>query len=116
MRQCLSSLFRGRHFNRSIILLCVRWHCRFQLSYRDIEEMRRELGKPCKYLSRAVDKQGSTIEFMLSAKRDASAAQRFFKKLMRAEHQRLPFSISVDKNAAYPEPFSTSQAEKIVPL
>jgi IS6 family transposase len=34
---------------------------------------------------------------------------------MRAEHRRLPFSISVDKNAAYPEAFSASQAERIVP-
>ena len=34
---------------------------------------------------------------------------------MRAEHRRLPFSISVDKNAAYPEAFSTSQVERIVP-
>ena len=52
---------------------------------------------------------------MLSAKRDVSAAKRFFKKMMRAEHRRLPFSISVDKNAAYLEAFSTSLAEKIVP-
>jgi transposase-like protein len=52
---------------------------------------------------------------MLSAKRDVSAAKRFFKKMMRAEHRRLPFSISVDKNAAYPEAFSTSQAERVVP-
>ena len=52
---------------------------------------------------------------MLSAKRDVSAAKRFFKKMMRAEHRRLPFSISVDKNAAYPEAFSTSQTERIVP-
>jgi IS6 family transposase len=52
---------------------------------------------------------------MLSGKRDISAAKRYFKKLMRAEHRRLPFSISVDKNAAYPEAFSTSQAEKIMP-
>jgi IS6 family transposase len=37
------------------------------------------------------------------------------KKLMRAELRRLPFSISVDKNAAYPEAFGTAQAEKIVP-
>ena len=34
---------------------------------------------------------------------------------MRAEHRRLSFSISVDKNAAYPEAFSTSQEERIVP-
>ncbi len=53
---------------------------------------------------------------MLSAKRDVSAAKRFFKKMMRAEHRRLTFSISVDKNAAYPEAFSTSQAERVVPL
>src|SRR3712207_6114135 len=69
----------------------------------------------CKYLHRAVDKEGRTIEFMLSAKRDESAAKRFFKKMMRAEHRRLPFSISVDKNAAYPEAFNASQAETIVP-
>src|SRR3954469_1324797 len=73
------------------------------------------VGKSCKYLHRAVDKEGSTIEFMLSAKRDVSAAKRFFKKMMRAEHRRLPFSISADKDAAYPEAFSTSQAERIVP-
>jgi transposase-like protein len=52
---------------------------------------------------------------MLSARRDVSAAKRFFKKVMRAEHRRLPFSISVDKNAAYPEAFSTSRGEKILP-
>ncbi len=52
---------------------------------------------------------------MLSAKRDISAAKRFFKKLMRAEHRRLPFSISVDQNAAYPKAFSASQEERIVP-
>jgi IS6 family transposase len=62
-----------------------------------------------------VDKEGNTIEFMLSAKRDVSAAKRFFKKLMRADHRRLPFSISVDKNAAYPEAFSSSQEERVVP-
>jgi transposase, IS6 family len=50
-----------------------------------------------------------------SAKRDVSAAKRFFKKLMRAEHRRLPFSISVDKNAAYPEAFCASQEERTVP-
>jgi IS6 family transposase len=83
-------------------------------SYR-VDETYIKVGKACKYLYRAVDKKGSTIEFLLSAKRDVSAAKRFFKKMMRDEHRRLPFSISVDKNAAYPEAISASQAERIVP-
>lgn len=85
------------------------------MSYR-VDETYLKVGKTCQYLYRAVDKQGQTIEFMLSAKHDVFAAKRFFKKMMRAEHRRLPFSISVDKNAAYPEAFSTSQDERIVPM
>jgi transposase-like protein len=83
-------------------------------SYR-VDETYIRVGKTCKYLCRAVDEEGNTIEFMLSAKRDVCAAKRFFKKMMRAGHRRLPFSISVDKSAAYPEAFSTSQAAKIAP-
>ena len=93
----------------------IRQHLKMSgASYR-VDETYIKVGKTCKYLYRAVDKEGQTIEFMLSARRDVSAAKRFFKKMMRAEHRRLPFSISVDKNAAYPEAFSTSQDECIVP-
>jgi transposase-like protein len=84
-------------------------------SYR-VDETYIKVGTQCKYLYRAVDKEGNTIEFMLSAKRDVAAAKRFFKKMMRADHRRLPFSISVDKNAAYPDAFTTSQEEKVLPL
>jgi transposase-like protein len=48
-----------------------------------------KVGKTCKYLYRAVDKSEQMIEFMLSAKRDVSAAKRFFKKMLRAEQRRL---------------------------
>ncbi len=34
---------------------------------------------------------------------------------MRADHRRLPFSISVDKHASYPDAFTTSQNEKVLP-
>jgi transposase, IS6 family len=58
---------------------------------------------------------GDTIEFMLSARRDVSAAKRFFKKLMRADHRRLPFTIGTDKHASYPEAFATSVNERVLP-
>src|SRR5262245_35358431 len=33
------ALFRGRHFQDVVILLCVRWYLRYSLSYRDLEEI-----------------------------------------------------------------------------
>jgi len=80
-----------------------------------IDETYVKVGKEWKYLYRALDKEGQTIEFLLSAKRDISAATRFFKKMMQADHRRLPFSISVDKHASYPEAFAASQKEKVLP-
>jgi len=37
-------LFKWRHYEAAIILLCVRWYLRYALSYRDLEEMIRERG------------------------------------------------------------------------
>jgi transposase, IS6 family len=54
------------------------------------------------YLYRAVDAAGQTIDFLLSAKRDAAAAQRFFRKALKQPHTVNPRTITVDKNAAYP--------------
>ncbi|MFZ3179216.1 MAG: IS6 family transposase [Methylocystis silviterrae] len=36
--------FKGRHFDREIIILCVRWYLRFKLSFRDLVEMMAERG------------------------------------------------------------------------
>ena len=74
-----------------------------------------KVGTEWKYLYRAVGSAGQTIEFMLSAKRDVSAAKRFFKKLKRADQRRLPFTICTDKHASYPEAFATSVKEKVLP-
>ena len=40
----LDELFGGRHFDREVIVLCVRWYLRFKLSYRDLVEMMAERG------------------------------------------------------------------------
>jgi transposase-like protein len=41
--------------------------------------------------------------------------KRFFKKPMRADHRRLPFTIGTDKHASYPEAFAASVKEKVLP-
>jgi putative transposase len=38
------AVFTGRHFDRSVILLCVRWYLAYNLSLRDLEEMMAERG------------------------------------------------------------------------
>ena len=83
-------------------------------SYR-LDETYVKVGTEWKYLYRAVVCGGDTIEFMLSARRDVSAAKRFFKKMMRADHRRLPFTIGTDKHASYPEAFADSVKEKVLP-
>jgi putative transposase len=37
-------MFKGRHFDRSIILLCIRWYLAYNLSLRNLEEMMAERG------------------------------------------------------------------------
>ena len=45
-RPSQSDLFKGRHFEQEIIILCVRWYLRYKLSYRDLVEMMAERGLP----------------------------------------------------------------------
>ena len=37
-------LFKGRHFDQEIIVLCVRWYLTFKLSSRDLVQMMAERG------------------------------------------------------------------------
>ena len=40
----VEELFKGRHFDREIVVLCVRWYLSFKLSYRDLVTMMLERG------------------------------------------------------------------------
>ncbi len=77
-----------------------------------VDETYIEVKGEWKYLYRAVDSDGNTLEFMLSAKRDARAAERFFRKAINASHNQSPRVINVDKNAAYPPAIDELKADQ----
>ena len=152
-------LFKWRHFLPDVILLNVRWYCRYSLSYRDLQEMMAERGievdhttifrwvqdyapeldqriRPhllatndswrvdetysrikgkWRYLYRAVDSEGNTLDFMLSPKRDAKAAKHFFNTVLRGSHVTLPRVINVDKNPAYPPAVDALKEQEDLP-
>ena len=56
------------------------------------------VGGQWKYLYRAVDAQGQTIDFLMSAKRDAAAARRFLEHAIGLHG--LPKKITIDKSGA----------------
>jgi transposase, IS6 family len=155
-----TDLFKWRHYESEIILLCVRRYLRYALSYRDLEEMMNERGlsvdhttiyrwvqryapelekrsrphlRPTNdsyrvdetyvkirgkwyYLYRAVDSTGQTIDFMLSAKRDARAAKRFFRKMLKAPKHQSPRVINVDQNRSYPPAVEELKEEFVADL
>jgi transposase-like protein len=67
-----------------------------------------------RYLYRAVDSRGNTIDFLLRAKRDKAAAKRFFQKALKARHNVNPRVITVDKNAAYPPAIEQLKEDKVM--
>ena len=134
--------FKGRHFQRDMILQSVRWYLAYSLSYRDIEELMQERGFSVdhstinrwvlqyspqldaafrwkknrvgkrwrmdetyvkvkgqwKYYYRAVDKQGNTIDFHLTATRDTKAALSFLKKAI--DQNGKPSLVNIDQSGA----------------
>jgi transposase-like protein len=135
-------LFKGRHFDHEIIVLCVRWYLTFKLSSRDLVQMMAERGVVLAhttilrwvqryvpdfekrwnhyarsvgdswrvdetylkvrgqwvYLYRAVDKEGRTVDFLLSKRRDVAAAKRFFSRA--TKQHGAPRVITLDGYAA----------------
>ncbi|TYQ18821.1 UNVERIFIED_ORG: DDE superfamily endonuclease [Zoogloea ramigera] len=67
-----------------------------------------------KYLYRAVDKEGKTVDFLLTAKRDMVAAKRFFNKAMGANGD--PAKVAMDKSGANKAAIDAINAGRDVPI
>jgi transposase-like protein len=80
----------------------VRPHLRMTNSSWRVDETYIRVKGEWVYLYRAVDAKGQTIDFLLSPKRDAAAAGRFFRKALKQSHTVNPRTTTVDKNPAYP--------------
>ena len=66
------------------------------------------------YLYRAMDSTGATIDFLLSAKRDAAAAERFLSKALGGENHPAPRVINTDEHAGYPPALVRLKAEEVL--
>jgi transposase, IS6 family len=64
------------------------------------------------YLYRAVDSMGATIDFWLSATRDAAAARCFFQRALQAPAHPRPRVINVDGNPSYPKVVAQLKRER----
>ena len=67
-----------------------------------------------KYLYRAVDKEGATIDFLLRARRDTAAATRFFEKAMRQNAD--PERVTMDKSGANEAAMDGINQDRNVPI
>src|SRR5579863_7539825 len=79
-------------------------------SYR-IDETYIKVKGEDKYLYRAIDSTGQTIDFLLTAKRDTAAAKRFLRKAIEASGNPMLRVMNVDKNPAYPAAVEELKAE-----
>ncbi len=67
-----------------------------------------------KYLYQGVDKQGQTVDFLLTAKRDAAAARRFFEKAI--QHNTVPDKVTMDKSGANQAALEQLNKERDIPI
>ncbi|GAB4054908.1 hypothetical protein GCM10028775_47240 [Catellatospora paridis] len=137
--------FAGFLLPPELIVVAVRWYLRYNLSYRDVEELLVERGvevdhvtvfrwvqrftplladaaRFCRhapgdrwfvdetyvkvsgvwrYVYRAVDQHGQVIDMLVSARRDAAAARRFFRRAL-SILKVTPTEVVTDAAAVYP--------------
>ncbi len=67
-----------------------------------VDETYVRVGGEWRYLYRAVDGSGQTIDFLLSATRDKKAAKRFLRQALRRANTRSPRVVITDRLTSYP--------------
>ena len=68
-----------------------------------------------KYLYRAIDRDGDTLDFYLSNTRNTAAAKRFLKKTLRGLKSHAPVSITSDKAPTYGAAVKEMKDEGLIP-
>ncbi|MEU7873501.1 IS6 family transposase [Dactylosporangium sp. NPDC049140] len=139
------SAFAGFRFPPEVIVVAVRWYLRYNLSYRDVEELLLErgvevdhvtvfrwvqrftqlladaarfcrhapgdrwfvdetyvkVGGVWRYVYHAVDQYGQVIDVLVSVRRDAAAARRFFRRAL-VTLKVTPTEVVTDAAQVYP--------------
>ena len=67
-----------------------------------------------RYLYRAIDKHGTPVDFLLTAKRDLEAAKRFFRKILQEEPLLSPDRIGTDGAGSYPPAITAAQKDGLL--
>ena len=83
------------------------------LSWR-MDETYVKISGQWKYLYRAVDRDGHTVDFLLRAKRDHAAARAFFERAM--DLHGVPEKITIDKSGANTAAILSMQADSGLPI
>ena len=73
-----------------------------------------KVGGQWKYLYRAVDRDGDTIDFLLRAKRDHAAARAFFERAI--DLHGVPEKITIDKSGSNTAAITSIQADSGLPI
>jgi transposase-like protein len=81
----------------------IRWYQGYSGPAWRVDETCIRVKGAWKWLFRAIDREGRTIDFMLTDRRNSKAARRFLVKALKLRRHWLPFSITTDKNPAYGE-------------
>jgi transposase-like protein len=67
-----------------------------------------------RYLYRALDKHGTPVDFLLTAKRDLDAATRFFRKALQDQPLLAPDRIGTDGAGSYPPAITTARKDGLL--